>query len=299
MPYQLIAFDDVSLPLAMPVDDLSSGHVPSGLQESIGSAYNYFGRYTTYPRKMQFTHKGLYVGEDDSFRVTPEGDFRVTTAASGSDNRAINSGKLADLMDQVDQLKRKVGAWGQVWRKQLTNGVLTFKYCRLLHVRHEENVNNAGVVSKLDTTFETLDVTWRAAAVTQTTLFIAFGARPLAIINEGAYPVDDALLRVAAASGPITQVKVSAIVPNPLLGATNLGVDLTWNGSLSTGSTLFIDSGAQPLPTGAADAYSGLTVGPLHTSDVWLPLAKGTNLYNITLTGGGATVTMEHYNRYP
>jgi len=292
MPYQLLHFStplgsqivDTPLPLAMPVDDLSSGVVESGLMDSIGAAYNYWGTATQFARKQKFTHKGLYVGAvnyrittDGDYRVTPEGDFRVTS-----------SSKIADLKDQVDNLKSKIGQWGKVWRRSLPDGGMTYKECRLLHVGHVEDVDKAGVVSEIESDFETLDYGWRSPLETLTLLLAAGTSGAIIVTNRGVFPIFDAVLRVTCSSGTITTVTV--------LGPQ---IDIKWTGVLAAGQTLVIDSGSQIVPIGSVDAYTGLTFGVGHTSAEWLPLPLGTVAISVGVVGGAATVTLEKSDRWP
>jgi hypothetical protein len=293
MPHQLIAIDETPLPFAMPEDDLSTGDVESGLVDSIGSAYNYWGASAHYPRKQNFTHRGLYEGDID-YRITSAGDFRVTSTGdyrvtSAGDYRVTSASKMADLRRKVDALKVKIGQWSKVWRKSYPDGTLTYKYCRLLHVEHLEDVEKAGVVAELQSNFETLDVGWRSASADVVTVTIAAGgSETLLVYNRGRYPVIDGILRITCTSGTITTVTIFG--PQ---------IDITWTGVLASGQALIIDSGSQIAPIGATDAYTGLTFGVGHTSAEWLPLAVGLAPLTVGIVGGAATVTLEHVDRWP
>lgn len=285
MTHALVRFEGVPLPDAMPTDDLSTGMAESSLRDSIGSVYNYFGSSQRLPRRHQFTHKGKYVGEIN-VRVTSDGDTRVT---SDGDTRVTAASKLADLTGKTDALKAMIGKWASLWRERLTDGQLTWKACRLLQVRHVETVEQANVVSEVESVFETSDVGWRSEEAVTTSGSVTDGATvALNVPNAGALQVNDAILRIERTSGTITQVSIA--------GA---GVDITWTGSLGAGETLMIDSGDEVAPVGSEDAYSGLSFGSGHTSDEWLPLIPGNNLYLVTVTGGNADVSVEHYNQWP
>lgn len=269
----------------MPTDDLSTGQVESGLRDSIGGVYNYFGEDRRLPRRHTFRHVGKYVGEI-VYRVTSDGSYRVTSDGS---YRTTAASRLANLQGQTDDLKAEIGEWGELWRERLIDGQLTYKWCRLLGVRHEESVENAHVVSEVESEYETADVAWRSEDVSTVSVNAVAGTMiGFVTSNIGAIDVKDALLRVACTSGTITQIN---LVGN--------GIDLTWAGSLATNQTLIIDSGEQTVPVGSSDEYDGLTLNAGHTIDEWLLLTRGMNSFVVTLTGGNATVTMEHNNQWP
>jgi hypothetical protein len=285
MPYLLTAFDAVPLPRAMPVDDLSTGPVESTLQNSIGGVYDYAGSARRLPKRHEFTHKGIYEGQEGALRVrrvTPQGDVRVTPQG---DTRIIESTTFANLQAQTDDLKAKIGVRGQLWRQRINDNVLQWKRCRLLQVQHVEEVEQAGVVSEVESRFETLQVGWKAVNATLTN---DVTPASLNVFNSGLLPVFDGILRVTHTSGTITQVRI-----------TGSGVDITWNGSLGAGQILTIDSGAQTVTVGAADAYSGFVLGAPHSSPYWLPLNPGLNGFTVTVTGGVANLQFEHYDQFP
>lgn len=285
MPYRLLRFKSVPLPYAMPKDDLSTAKVESSLRDSIGGVYNYFGSNRRFPRRQQFRHKGLYVGEV-AYRVTSDGHYRIT---SDGEYRTTAANKLKDLEGKTNDLKAEIGNWGELWRERLSDGQLTYKWCRLLDVKHVEEVDNANVVSDVESEYETDDVAWRSEeVVTSSVNAVAGTAASLLVPNAGSIEIADAILQVTCTSGTITQIDV-----------TGSGVDLTWVGSLASGQTLSVDSGDQTVPQGSGEEYDGLTFNAGHTSEEWLPLARGINLFQITVTGGNATVTMGHNDKWP
>lgn len=285
MPYTLTHFGATLLPDAMPEDDLSTGMVDSSLVDSIGAAFNYFGSAQRLPRKQQILHKGKFAGEV-LYRVTDNGDYRVT---SSGDYRVTAASRAADLAGKVSDLKAKIGQWDQLWRRRTADDELTWKQCRLLQVKHTETVDNADVVSEVESIFETLQVGWRSAAATTTSGSVTADiTRPLIVPNAGSMLVRDAILRVARTSGTITQVHV-----------TGPGIDITWTGSIGASQTLVIDAGAQTVLIGTTEQYSGLVLNAGHTSDEWLPLNVGNVTLLVSLTGGNGTVSVEHYNRWP
>jgi hypothetical protein len=285
MPYILTEFDNVPLPVAMPEDDLSTGMVESSLLDSIGGVYNYFGPAQRLPRRHQFAHRGKYEG-DVTYRIIDTNFFRVT---SDGLVRVTASMALADLHGKTNDLKAKIGVWGQLWRKRLADDEMTWKWCRLLKVNHVEVIENANMVSEVESIYETADVGWRSEdpVVTSESASDGVGAS-LNVSNSGTIQVRDAILRVERTSGTITQVTI-----------TGIGIDITWTGSIGSGETLVIDDGAQTVQIGSNDEYDGFVLGAGHTVDGWLPLDIGVNTLTVTVTGGNADVSVEHYNQWP
>ncbi len=269
----------------MPEDDLSTGTVDSALADSVGGVFDLYGTTRRLPRRQQFTQRGLYVrGAGDRVRVTSQGDRRVTDTG---DVRVLGTNLLTDLQVQTDALKGKIGARGILWRRRLHDGARSWKEARLLHVEHVETIEEANVVSDVESLFETHMAGWRAATATETTLEFADGVGAgLIHANAGTLPALDAVITVAVTSGTVTQVHIE--------GTT---VELTWTGTLEVGETLTIDAGEEDVTLDGDDAYSGFTLGAGHVVDSWLPLDIGTNLLTVTVTGGDADVTLSHYDQ--
>lgn len=285
MPYRLTYFDDTPLPVAMPRDDLSTGQVDTSLVDSVGNAYNYHGTAQRFPRRQVIPHRGLYVGEM-AVRVTSDGDVRVTDDGTV---RVTAPSKVADLQGKTDDLKAKIGVWGQLWRERLADGVLTWKRARLLQVVHVETISEANAVSEVESRFESNMAGWHSAEPVTTSGSATDGVPlPLIVENAGSMPVSDAILSVERTSGTITAVQV-----------TGAGIDLTWTGSIGAGETLVLDMGDLTALLGTSDAYDGLALGAGHTGNEWLTLPVGARALTVTVTGGNATVSIEHFDQWP
>lgn len=294
MPYLITKFDAVLMPRSMPEDDLSTGPVDSTLQGSVGAVYDYAGSARRWPKSHAFTHKGLYVGIDPDTgtvveRATVDGDQRVTV---DGDIRVIISDNFINLQTQTDDLKAKIGVRGQLWRQRISDGLLSWKRCRLLQVSHVEDVEKAGQVSEVESSFETMMYAWHAENPTVASVAATAGVgAALSIINStGLLPVFDGVLTITRTSGTITAARIQGP-----------GLDLTWAGSLGAGTSLVVDSGLNTVVTnpGGVDAYGGLTYNAAHTSQYFLPLAVGLNSWTVTLTGGNGTAAMSFYAQWP
>lgn len=286
MPYLYSDFEGVPLPPAMTKDDLGSGSVASSLQESVGGVFDYAGDGRRLPKMHRFTHRGLYEAGsgDDLWRVTAAGDLRV---ASNGHVRIVADAPLRWLGGQIDAIKAMIGVRGKLWRTGMPDGVRQWRPCRLLNVRIVAEVDDAGQVGEVETTWESADVGWRSAAAS--TVQASGSVISLQAQHPGPLPIWDAVLSVARTSGTITRVDVTA--PG--------GVALRWNGSLGSGQTLVIDSGALSVRRNGASAYSGFGFLPAHSADGWMILRPGVNGVTVVTTGGNATATLEFYPRWP
>ena len=189
MPYKLIDFDGVLLPCAMPEDDLSAGTVESALQESISGVYDRWGPSQRLPRRQRFSHQGRYVAAIAS-RVTTVGDTGVT---STGDTRVVAQSKIHDLQGQTDDLKAKIGVKGPLWRERIQDGARTWLNCRLLSVKHVETVDEAGVISEVESNFETSMAAWHSEdEVVVSGNATAGVAHTLVVDNPGLVTVRDA-----------------------------------------------------------------------------------------------------------
>lgn len=282
------------LPRAVPQDNLTTGQVASGLVESIGAVYNYFGARQLHPRRTQFSHRGKYVGEAATRVTAPARDTRVDSAGNV---RVTARNRVDDLRAQVDALKALRGAWGKLWRRRISDDQMSYKRCRLLLVEHTATVNDAERVAEVSSLWETDEIAWRSAEAE----IVSGSATPgvwlnLPAENRGELAIRDAIVRVV---GPISAVEVA--------GA---GYHWRWDGTLSAGHTLTVESGPAIVTTvapsdpfddaRAADAYSGFTLATNHAIDDWVVLNRGANLLQARVTGSGtATVSVEYTPLWP
>ena len=101
------------------------------------------------------------------------------------------------------------------------------------------------------------------------------------LTNGGNARVRDVVITVVAATSNITQIYV---VRSGL-------VELRWQGTITPGSSLVIDTGARSVKLNGADAYAGLSLQGGHIIADWLRLDPGDNTVLISRTGGGTTST--------
>lgn len=286
MPYALTDFNGVPLPQAMPSDDLSTGRTDSTLNNSIGGVFDSYGANRRYPGVHRFLHKGKYEGKTSAgyIRVTVDDDIRLTKSG---DTRVVAYQPLLELQTQTDALKALIGVRGPLWRRRYSDDARQWKTCRLLEVQHVETVAQAGVVSDVQSSYETAMNGWHAEAATVVSGSASAGvALPLTAANAGLLPICDAVLTITGTSGTITQIIVGGG-----------GVGITWTGSLLPGQVLQIDAGNRTVTKDNNDSYSGFSLAA--NVQEWLALGVGTSYLAVTLTGGNGAVSLSYYNQWP
>lgn len=282
MSWYLTDFGTVALPQRLPEDDAGAGTVDSTIVDSIAGAYDAYGTRPQLQRKAQITHRGTYLGEE-GILVDDAGDFIV----DGSDNIYLGDA-VTDLMSQRDGIAAMLGRRDSLWRQSVATGTRQWRTARLVGMEATDTVDNAKSVITVQTTYETVMDGWRAASATTTsTTTVANTAKALVVSVAGDAPVYDAVLTVARNSGTITRVQVS-----------NAEIDWTWTGSIGTGESLEVNAATQTVRESGISAYDGFVLNSTHEARSWLQLTPGETILLITTTGGGATVTLTHYNRY-
>lgn len=282
--YLITDFEGVYLPPAMTEDDLGVGRSNPALMDSVGGVYDYWQDQRRLPRKRIFRHKGKFETAQgtDMYRATVGGSLRVTTSG---EVRVTALSAAHELQARIDFLKSRIGQRGRLWRKSLTNGVRTWKQCRLLDVKHIAKVDDAMAVAEVETEWETADVGWRSA---QSSIVQGSGTNiSLAVANAGNVPMDDAVISIARETGTVTQVTITAA-----------GIALRWTGSLGAGQTLVIDCERQTVRVNGVDAYAGFSLLPSHSANGWLPLRTGMTAVSVAALGGDVTASVEHYNQW-
>lgn len=280
MAYSIIRFGDVDLPAVMVTDDLSTGEVASSLVASVGGVWDWYGSNRRQPRSASMEHVGQYAGET-TYLVTELGDSIVDE----SGYRLIAGTATQMMQAQVDRLKAHTGELDRLWRRRDADGVLHWRWARLLQVRHTETVEqHAGAVADVTAVFEMNNGAWRESAPTVVQMTTADATwRPFLVEVTGDVPARDGVLAVTPTSGTVTLVEL-----------TGPGIAWSWAGSLAAGQTLSIDAGAQTVRKAGVDAYSGFALGGGHTTAGWLTLAKGLSAMQVRTTGGTATVTLTY-----
>ena len=158
MPYRLLTFDGVPLPAKVPEDDLGVGSVNSTLLDSLGGVFDFMGSTRRLPKRHAIHLRGKYLGEDNTHWVDEVGDDVVDDVG---DFVILGADYVADLRDQVDALKGKVGRSGQLIRRREEDSLEQFKTARLLQVGHVRKLENLDRIAELDIDWEAAGVPWK------------------------------------------------------------------------------------------------------------------------------------------
>lgn len=284
MPYRLLTFDGVPLPAKVPEDDLGVGNVNSTLLDSLGGVFDFMGSTRRLPKRHGIHLRGKYLGEDNTHWVTEVGDDVVDDVG---DFVILGADYVADLRDQVDALKGRIGRSGQLIRRREEDSLQQFKTARLLQVAHVRKLENLDRIAELDIDWEAAGVPWKRATSTTTVVALAAGANAVAVTVAGVEDVSDAVMTVTATAN-ITNLVMT------LGGAQKW----TFSGTIAAGTALVVDTGKKTVKNNGADAYSSFALNSTHTADDWLVLVSGTNNLSLTVTGGPGSVSVVHYDQW-
>lgn len=284
MSYQYTAFDDVALPLYNHEQNHDLMASESTLLDSIGGAYDWHGTDRRKGRKQLINLKGIYFGAT-TYLVDETGDKLVDE----SDDYLIAGDSQQMLQAQITALREKKGVKGTLWRNRLDDSTLEWKTARLLQVGWPRKWDDHAVLAEVTCQFETLMEFWHAATATTTSGSATSGVALPLLVEVTGEQVDDATITITRTSGTITAVSLTC---------AELGISLAWTGTMGAGDVLTIDCGAQTVKENTTDAYSGFSLSG-HTAAGWLPIPQGNYVFYATVTGGNATVAIQHYNQYP
>lgn len=283
MAFQIISFDGLDLPVYNPTQDHSGASVESALQSAIGSMFDYYGATRKRGKQAQFTISGLVIGEEESYFVDEAGNFFVDELG----NFFTTGDQAASFSAKVNALRAKRGTRGQLIRYQMGNNARQWVTARLLDVRQMQDVKDREVKAELTCVFETVMDAWHSETITTSTKTIAATVESLSIYNGGNATVHDAVATMTATS-TLTSLRIQNAAA---------GIDLTWTGTLATGTSLVIDNGLRTIRNNGVDAFSGLVRNAGHTAKGWLPIPVGLNLWTITSSASGS-ISVGHYDQW-
>jgi len=222
MPYRLTTFDNIPLPDARPIDDLSAAPAESTLAVSINDAFDYWGTDRRLPRIQQIEMVGMYVGQTP-YLVDELGNFIVDELGN---NIVVGGDYITSLRNQTDDLKRKIGRRGYLVRQREDDSTLQQKRARLLTVEQKAQVDDVKRVASIKAVFETLEPAWRDQSLTTASVSYAAGANALTCTVDGTEDITDAIIRLTATTNTSTVRVVYA------------GVDWTYSGTITAGNVL-------------------------------------------------------------
>jgi hypothetical protein len=229
---------------------------------------------------------GIYAAPDGTAYIVDHAGNQIVDHAG---NAIIAGTAQALLRGQVDAIRSKHGATGNLWRRRWDDpSVAQWKFARLLAVQEKSDVKHRTIAAKVDLVFESAMANWRdAAADVASGNLVSGGAVGLLLGSEGNATIDDSVITVTA-SGTISSLQFAVL---------HLGIDLRYTGTIGAGSVLTIDCGAQTVTVNGAAAYSGFALGAGHTARSWCPLPPGVWAMLVSSNGAG-TVSTSHYDQW-
>jgi hypothetical protein len=284
--YQIYEFDGVPLPLYNPEQDLSTGSVDSTLMPSAGGTFDVWSGVRRLPRTVKHQVSGIYAAPDGTAYIVDHAGNQIIDHAG---NRIIAGTAPALLRGQVDAIRAKHGATGNLWRRRWDDpSVAQWKLARLLQVAEKSDVKHRTIAAKVDLVFESAMANWRDAFVDLVgTTLVAGGAVGLLNESSGNATIEDSVITVTAAA-TITSLQFEIL---------HLGIDLRYTGTVPAGAVLIIDCGRQAVTINGAAAYSGFALGSGHTARSWCPLPPGVWAMQVSSNALG-TVSTSHYDQW-
>jgi hypothetical protein len=273
MPYRLSAFSAVALPAGEAEFDAGTPPADERIVATLGGGF--FDAYGANGAPLKLPQEISYKCE--------------TTAAS-----------LATLRTTYEALAGKVGARRQLWRTAAADLSQQWCWARLMQVAAPRKYGQV-YWQPLELRFKQLSI-WHGTAYngddentggylwsnglyqTNTPTALIVGANTYALTNDGNHPVTDAGIYLVAGTG-LTQAQF-----------VSSAVDFTIADTFANGEVLRVDCGTHGVTLDGADAYSLFSLGAGHRSPYWLEIPAGGTELEITLTGGGASVAVVHYD---
>lgn len=190
----------------------------------------------------------------------------------------------ADVRTNVDGLAGLLGQRLKLWRMREVDSSLQWKYARLTRVRWQRPVVQS-LHAEVDCVFDA-EGNWKSSGMSS---FARTGTGTRTVTNGGtAHVWDGAFYFTAASNATQTFTIVQA----------DIGVNLTWSGSMTSGHQLRIDAGAWACTNNGADAYGTLTINSGHSAQRLLVYPPGTYTWTCTLSAGSGTFNFELYQEW-
>jgi len=303
MPYRYTFFDTVPLPDHNPIDDLSTGDVPSTLLETMNGAVDAWGeQLRKLPNKQQIVFKGDYIAQN---AVILDGEGKTILVPDPKDKTKLvplvaGTQFWTYLRNRTDALKAKHGFTGRLYRQPedereaaikagVVSGLETvgaqWKVCRLLGINHVRELKDINRVAHISITFETRQATWQSEAAPVVVNLNVGGNAVATVKPKGSELITTSVFTLTATAAPITQAAFTFD-------------DTTWlfKGSIATGKSLVIDTGKETVTNGGADAFNALTI--TRDRPGWLTLKPRGNSFFVTLAGGPGKLTVEYLDQW-
>lgn len=279
--YRLIRFGDIDLEHYNQVENIGSGSTSTAYQAlPEGGALDQFGDQQKHPGTVERTK---------SFRL------RDTTKAN-----------LEKLYFQLLALR---GTRNRLYRRTIT-GDIHWQYARLVEVSAQmsHELTMYRFIQDVDLRFVTQEMHWRGdlggtwylddgeyfdsglAFDSGQTYELTTSPTEITVSTSddiGRASVRALRIRVTAGSAAITSITI----------VRTGGETLMFDGTISAGDVLVIDTGTMQVTNDGADAYDDLILSPTADLAAWFAFDPGDNNLTITFTGGGSGSTID-FNYY-
>jgi hypothetical protein len=189
-----------------------------------------------------------------------------------------------NVQTNVDGLMGLLGQRLQLWRRRLSDSALQWKYAKLTSCRWQRDKEQSQH-AEVDATFEA-EGAWKASALSSAA---RTGAGVLSVGASGKAWIWDATLTFVASSTTTHTWTVTDVTA---------GCNLTWSGSVNSGQSVVIDSGAWAVTKAGADAYSSLTINSGHAAQRLLVISPAGQSFVFSVAAGGGTFTLRWYPQW-
>ena len=189
-----------------------------------------------------------------------------------------------DVRTNVDGLAGLLGQRLQLWRMRESDSALQWKYAKLLSCRWSRDVEQS-LHAEMNLQFEA-EGAWKASTLSTAE---RTGAGVLSVPASGEAWVWDATLTFVASSTTTHTWTVTDSAAD---------CNLTWSGSVNSGQSVVIDSGAWAVTKAGADAYSSLTINSGHAAQRLLVISPAGQSFEFSVAAGGGTFTLRWYPQW-
>lgn len=188
-------------------------------------------------------------------------------------------------------LQAKIGTRGKLYR-QWWDGQREWVYARLVEVKGTTSGQNI-VDQEMNARWQVESPVWSGANLVTVNATITTAPQNVTLANGGNARVRSVVITVTGTATPVTSVKI---------GISGV-CEIQWTGSLGTGHSLVIDTGARSVKKDGVDDYANFGLTANHKIAEWLRLGPGNNTVVVTITPGGAlspgtAVKFEYYDAW-
>lgn len=183
----------------------------------------------------------------------------------------------------------KIGKRGKLYR-QWRDAQREWVYARLIEAKGTasgQNITDQEVAAR----FQVESPLWSGATLVSVTPSITTSPQNVTLANAGNARVRSVVITVTGTATPITSVKI---------GISGVS-EIQWAGSLSTGHSLVIDTGAMSVKKDGVNDYDAFSLTANHVIADWIRLEPGNNTVVVTIGPGGAlpaAIKFEYYDAW-